>query len=187
MSVRVTTVGISLDRVAALLGKIPGAIPKATGAALKRAGETAKTQAGRFAAAAYYISAGTFSSNSKQTVKMEDSGAGASMSIKFAGRVLPLMTFSTRYSRGGMMFAKVKRNSGGGTLRHVFTANLGGRLAAYERVGKGRFPLSKKFGPSTAHMMQNEDVVEEMAKTISETYDKRIEHEITRILSGYGR
>jgi hypothetical protein len=187
VSVRVEQVGISLDRVTALLGSIPGAVPRAAGAALKRAGETAKTQAGRFAAAEYYISAGAFAGNSKQTVKMQDSGASASMSITFAGRVLPLLTFKTRYSKGGMMFAQVRRDSGGGTLRRVFTANLGGRLGAYERKGKARFPIEGKYGPSTAHMMQNEDVSEEMAKTIIETYDKRIEHEITRILSGLGR
>ena len=187
MSVRVEQVGISLERVTALLGNIPGAIPRATGAALKRAGETAKTQAGRLAAAKYHISTGAYSSYSKKTFKMQDSGASASMDISFAGRVLSLLTFNTRYARGGLMFAQVKRDSGGGTLRHVFTASLGGGLGAYERVGKGRFPLSKKYGPSTAHMMMNEDVTEEMGKTIEETYDKRIEHEITRILSGMGR
>ena len=183
MSIHIQDVGASLDRVVTLLGSIPGAVPKASGAALKRAGETARTHAGRLAAAEYHISAGAFAGNSKQTVKSSDTG----MTVKFAGRVLSLMTFHVRYSRGGLMFAKVKRSSGGGTLRHVFTANLGGGLGAFERVGKSRFPLSKKHGPSTAHMMQNENVSEEMGKIIGETYNKRIEHEITRILSGYGR
>lgn len=184
MSVRVQEVGISLNRVTALLSAIPGAIPKATHAALKRAGEAANTQAGRLAAAEYHISQGGFSANSKQ--RTETSQAG--MTIRYAGRVLPLLTFNTRYTRGGgLMFAQVRRDSGGGTLRHVFTANLGGRLGAYERTGPKRFPVEGKYGPSTAHMMQNEKVTEGMAKTMEETYDKRIEHEITRILSGYGR
>jgi hypothetical protein len=188
MSVRVTSTGVSMERVNAILSGIPGAVPAAVGSALKRAGDAATTKAGRFAAAEYHISQGTFKGNSKQTTTQEGApGGGVSLNIKFAGRVLSLLTFQTRYARGGLMYAKVKRESGGGTLRHVFTANLGGRLAAYERVGRDRFPLSKKFGPSTAHMMQNEDVVKEMDKTIAETYDKRIEHEITRILSGYGR
>lgn len=83
------------------------------------------------------------------------------------------------------MFAQVKRSGGGGTLRHVFTANIGGRLGAYERLTSKRFPVEGKFGPSTAHMMQNENVTKGMVETIEETYEKRIEHEITRILSGY--
>ena len=33
-------------------------------------------------------------------------------------------------------------------------------------------------------MMQDEKVVEQMDKTITETFDKRIEHEILRILNG---
>lgn len=184
MSVRVQEVGISLQRVTALLSSIPGAIPKASHAALKRAGESARTQAGRLAAAEYHISQGGFTANSKQKVQTSETG----MTIRYAGRVLPLLTFNTRYTRGGgSMFAQVRRDSGGGALRHVFTANIGGRLGAFERKGPGRFPVEGKYGPSTAHMMQNEKVTEEMVKTMEETYDKRIEHEITRILSGYGR
>lgn len=184
MSVRVQEVGLNLQRLTALLSSIPGAIPKASHAALKRAGETAKTQAGRLAAAEYHISQGGFSANSKQKTTTSEAG----MTIRYAGRVLPLLTFNTRYTRGGgLMFAQVRRDSGGGTLRHVFTANIGGRLGAFERTTSNRFPVEGKYGPSTAHMMQNEKVTEEMGKTIQETYDKRIEHEITRILSGYGR
>lgn len=183
MSVRVQEVGIGMDRVIALLSGIPGAIPRATHAALKRAGEAANTQAARLAAAEYHISQGSFTANSKQQIKTSEAG----MTIRYAGSVLPLLTFNTRYSRGGgLMFAQVKRGGGGGTLRHVFTANIGGRLGAFERKGKSRFPVEGKYGPSTAHMMQNDKVTEEMSKTIEETYDRRIEHEITRILSGYG-
>lgn len=188
MSVRISSTGVSIDRVTQLLSSIPGAVPAAVRSALKRAGDTATAQAGRFAAAEYHISKGTFNANSNQRTKQEGgTGGGTSLSIKFAGRVLPLLTFQARYSRGGLMYVKVRRDSGGGTLRHVFTANLGYRLGAYERVGRERFPVEAKFGPSTAHMMQNENVVKEMDKTIAETYDKRIEHEITRILSGFGR
>lgn len=181
MKISVQEVGMGLSRVNALLSSVPGAIPKATYAAVKRAGEAAMTQAGRLVAAEYYISQGSFAANSKQTVKTSEAG----MTIRYAGSVLPLLTFNTRYSRGGLMFAQVKRSGGGGTLRHVFTANIGGRLGAYERLTSKRFPVEGKFGPSTAHMMQNENVTKGMVETIEETYEKRIEHEITRILSGY--
>ena len=190
--VTVTSVGTnSLDRVNKILGgSFKTDVWKATHNALLRAGDTASAQAGRFASAEYTISKGTFDAKTKTKTKIEggySAGGVASMSVSFAGRVIPLLTFQSRYSRGCLMHVRVKRDSGGGTLRHVFTANLGGRLAAYERVGRDRFPVEAKFGPSTAHMMQHKDVIKEMDKTISETYDKRIEHEITRILSGYGR
>ena len=115
------------------------------------------------------------------------SGSLMSVGISFAGRVLSLHRFSVRYARGGTLHAKVKRNGSGGPLLHAFTASVKERFGVFERLTKERFPLDRKFGPSTAHMMQNENVTDEMGKTIRETYDKRIEHEITRILSGYGR
>lgn len=189
--VTVTSVGTnSLDRVNKILGgSMKTDVFKAAHWALLRAGDTASAQAGRFASAKYTISKGTFDAKTKTKTKIEggySAGGVTSLSVSFNGRVIPLLTFQSRYSRGGLMHVRVKRDSGGGTLQHVFTARLGGGLAAYERLGRERFPVEGKYGPSTAHMMQNEDVIKEMDKTISETYDKRIEHEITRILSGWG-
>lgn len=43
--------GDSLERVNKILAGVPGGVWKATSAALKRAGDTAKTRAGQFAAA----------------------------------------------------------------------------------------------------------------------------------------
>ena len=47
-------------------------------------------------------------------------------------------------------------------------------------------PVEQKFGPSTGHMMRNEEVIEKMDETIRDTYEKRIEHEILRVLNGWG-
>ena len=58
--------------------------------------------------------------------------------------------------------------------------------AVFERVGSPRFPVEQKFGPSTGHMMRNEEVIEKMDETIRDTYEKRVEHEILRVLNGWG-
>ena len=156
-------------------------------AALKRAGDTAKTKAGQFAAAEYTINKGTFMRNVTEKVRTEGgSGGVASMSVSFAGTVLPLLEFSTRYSRGGQLTTQVKRNGGAATLQHAFAEKVFGPIAVFERVGAPRFPVEQKFGPSTGHMMQNEDVVEKMDETIRDTFDKRVEHEILRVLNGWG-
>ena len=81
---------------------------------------------------------------------------------------------------------KVKRNGGAASLQHAFTAKIFGPIAVFERVGSPRFPVEQKFGPSTGHMMQNEQIVEKMDETIRETFDKRVEHEILRVLNGWG-
>ena len=179
MSVRVTSTGVSLERVTKILGGVASDVRDANYNAMKRAGEAAKTKAGQLAAAEYTINKGTFMSATKQ--KMVSSQTA--LNISFAGSVLPLLQFNTVYGKHHLLRAQVLRKGGGGTLNHAFTARLGGRLKALERLGKYRTPLESKYGPSTAHMMQNETVVDEMHKVIQETYDKRIEHEITRILN----
>ena len=115
--IRVEDVGsISLDRVNKLLAGIPGGIQKAAYSALKRAGDTAKTRAGQFAAEEYTISKGDFMKNvSVKTNITSELGSVVSMSISFAGTVLPLLAFNTKYSRDGLLTTQVKRNGGAAT------------------------------------------------------------------------
>lgn len=179
--------GQSLDRINKLLTGIPGGAIKAASSALKRAGDAAKTQAGRFAAAEYAINKGDFMRNTTIKTKSSATTAGvASMSISYAGNVLPLLTFNTSYARDGSVRTQVKRNGGAQLLEHVFVAKISGHTGVYERLGRSRFPLEQKFGPSTGHMMRNEDVIEQMDETVRETFERRAEHEILRVLNGWG-
>ena len=179
--------GQSLDRINKLLAGIPGGAIKAASSALKRAGEAAKTQAGRFAAAEYTINKGDFMRNTTIKTKSSATTAGvASMSISYAGNVLPLLTFNTSYARDGSVRTQVKRNGSAELLEHVFVAKISCHTGAYERLGLSRFPLEQKYGPSTGHMMRNEDVIEQMDETVRETFERRAEHEIMRVLNGWG-
>ena len=179
--------GQSVDRINKLLAGIPGGAIKAASSALKRAGDAAKTQAGRFAAAEYTINKGDFMRNTTIKTKSSATTAGvASMSISYVGSVLPLLTFNTSYARDGSVRTQVKRNGGAQLLEHVFVAKIGGHTSTYERIGKARFPLEQKYGPSTGHMMRNEDVIERMDETVRETFERRAEHEIMRVLNGWG-
>jgi len=186
--VKVTTIGAEkLERVNKLLAGFPAGAVRASSSALKRAGSTAKTKAGQFAAAEYTIRKGDFMRN--VTTKMElksNAGSVVSLRISYAGNVLPLLTFNTQYSKDGKVQTQVKRNGGAATLEHAFAERVFGPVAVFERLGSSRFPVEQKFGPSTAHMMQNEAVIEKMDQTIQETFDKRIEHEILRIMNGWG-
>lgn len=177
----------SLERANKILAGVPGGIWRAAQGAIKRAGDTAKTQAGQFAAAEYTINKGEFMRNvTEKTTISGDSGGLVSMKISYAGHVLPLLTFNTRFSRRGSLTTQVKRNGGAATLQHAFAAKVFGPIAVFERVGSPRFPVEQKFGPSTAHMMENERVTEQMDATIRETFERRMEHEITRVLNGWG-
>jgi hypothetical protein len=177
----------SFDRVTKILAGIPGGAQRAIWNALKRAGDTAKTEAGRFATAEYTITKGDFMRNTEiKTHMSREAGSVVSMNVRFRGKVLPLLTFNTKFSRDGLLHTQVKRHGSVETLKHVFTAKMHGPIGAYERIGKDRFPVEQKFGPSTGHMMQNDEVIKQMDETIRDTYEKRIEQEIYRILNGFG-
>ncbi|MCM1439161.1 MAG: hypothetical protein NC131_08160 [Roseburia sp.] len=177
----------TLDRVNKILAGFPGGAYKAAYNALRRAGDTGKTKAGQFAAAEYTISKGAFMrSVTEKTTISGGAGGVAEMKISFAGQVLPLLTFNTKFSRDGRVQTQVKRSGGAAALDHAWVAKVYGPAAVFERLGDSRFPIEQKFGPSTAHMMQNEQVVEKMEKTIGETFEARMDHEILRIMNGWG-
>lgn len=90
----------------------------------------------------------------------------AEMKISYAGNVLPLLTFNTKFGRDGRVQTQVKRNGGAASLERAFVARVYGPAAVFERLGSSRLPVEQKFGPSTAHMMQNDQVVEQMEKTV---------------------
>lgn len=185
--VTITQEGRSLDRVNKILAGIPGGAWKAAHSALRRAGDTAKTRAGQFAAAEYAINKSTFMRNVTEKSSIGGGAGGvASMKLSYAGRVIPLLEFHTNFSHDGRVQTQVKRSGGASTLDHAFVARIYGPAAVFERLGTSRFPVEQKFGPSTGHMMQNEAVVEKMEKTVQETFDQRIEHEIARVLNGWG-
>lgn len=181
--VKIDEIGKSkLDRVNKILAGVGGngsLAFKAVYAALKRASDTAKTQAGRFASARYAINKGTFMSNVRIKQKLTGgSGGVASIEVTYAGNLLRLVTFHTKAGPNGVA---VSVKSGGGVLEHAFPiAKYGGNI--YERVGSKRYQLELKYGPSTGHMMQDEGVVEDMNQIIETTFESRIEHEISRIL-----
>jgi len=187
--IKVESVGQNtLDRVNKILAGIQngGGAIKAVYQAAKRAGERAKTEAGRFAGAEYTIGKGGFMSHCKiQTHASGGSGGASSVSITFAGQVIPLIEFNTRWSKGGGLTTTVKSGSTA-TLSHAFAAPVYGSTQAHEHVNGTTGGVKTLYGPSTGQMMQNEKIIQQMDKVIAETFEERIDHEIGRILAGIG-
>ncbi len=181
------TGGFNLERANKLLaglGDNGSSIHKAVYNALRRAADSGKTQAGRFAAEQYTITKGQFMSHIRAKVMQDGGHLGVdSVKILFAGQVIPLIEFRTRFSKDGGISTVVKKG-GGGSLSHAFIANIGGHNV-YERITTKRFPLEKKYSPSAAHMMMDENVEKNMDEHVTKVFNERIEHEITRILNGW--
>ncbi|MBQ7487127.1 MAG: hypothetical protein IJT77_06515 [Clostridia bacterium] len=171
----------SLDYVNSILYEFPGKAMQATYRAAKRASAAGKTEARRYVTKTYNIKAGTFNNNTTTTIKVLGGGSGATkVMIKYSGQLLNLLEFKPKVSRTDGVRYVAKR----GTehhLRHAFDVpRYGGGI--YERVGKPRFPIRIKLGPSTPHMLSDNDVAEPLGKRIMEIFNKRLVHEIDRIL-----
>ncbi len=180
MSIKVHESGISLERIAALLSSIPKQVQQASGRAMQRAAQSGRTQAGKLVTAEYHITPAQFRGKTKESVKTQGL---ASITIRYAGSVIPLIQFNVKRSASGI-FAKAMKSSGGAVLRNSFIATLGSSPNVYTRLTPARFPIKKLFGPSTGHMMQNEKVADKMVEVMQETYERRFEHELNRILGG---
>ena len=183
MGVRIDDIGEMKLKRAKILFKAMGQEDKwyqAVGAAMKRATASAKTQAGRFAAERYAISKGKFMANTHIGYTISPT----SISLSFAGAVIPLIEFggTSGGPRGGV---RVGPKMGGGAITRAFINHVYNTYGVWERVGKRAYPVEQKYGPSTGHMMQDDSVSEKMVEHMEEVFDSRIEHEITRILSGW--
>lgn len=61
-----------------------------------------------------------------------------------------------------------------------------GHLGIFERISKKRMPIEEIMGSSMRSMVSNSVVLDQVYKEAQDTFDKRIEHEIERLLAGYG-
>ena len=171
----------SLDYVNTVLFSFPGKAMVAVNRAAKRAGAAGKTEAKRYATRVYNIKAGQFTKNTTTTVKVMGGGGGATkVIIRYAGAMLDLLEFKPEISNSDGVRYEAKRGNEV-HLRHAFDIqSYGGHV--YERVGKPRFPVQRKFGPSTPHMLRDPEVADPLGARIMEVFNQRLSHEIGRIL-----
>ena len=181
--VRIDEIGSTkIDRVRAILAGLGNdqLFYHAMGAAMKRATDSGKTMAGRYASERYAINKGQFMAKTKIGYEIGATG----VSISFSGSVIPLIEFggTSGGPRGGVSAGP---KLGGGAITKAFINYVNGTYAVWERIGRKAYPIEQKYGPSTGHMMQDDSVSEKMVQHMEEVFDQRIEHEITRILSGW--
>lgn len=177
-----------LDRVTKLLAGINGGVYKAVGSALKRAADSGKTAAKKPVTQEYAISQSEFLQQTRNINHfVKESSGEVSVEFGFAGNVIPLLKFNTRVGSDGRVTTQVKRSSAAQTLDHAFSAKMGSHNGIYERIGADRFPVKELYGPATPQMMySNEEVMDEVEAKVVDTYQSRIDHEILRLLNGWG-
>lgn len=201
--------GQSLSRAEKLLVGIPGGAEKAVKAAMPRAVSYLQKQSGERIRERYAISQANLRAD--ETIKVEyHYGGGVQAVVRFSGHKIPLYRFdgaspkSPQYDKSRLVSALV---SGGWKMVHpgkaasghqlkgtspttfesafVATMNAGDKkhTGIFERNGS---TISEIMGSSVAQMVGNDEVKERLAEDTSRKFEERMEHEIDRLLNGWG-
>ena len=178
----------NLDRVTKLLAGIPGGVYKAVGSAVKRSAQHGLTVGMKIVSEEYAIGQSELKSHTRHVNTIVKDGAGSyEVTFGYRGNVIPLIRFDTRIGKDGRVTTRVLRKSARETLDHAFVAHVGAHTGIFERETKQRTPIKELFGPSAVQAFYaQEETVDKMDDAIRKTYESRIEHEITRVLNGWG-
>lgn len=209
MAIQVSVSCEQLERVEKLLYGIPGAVEKARANAFNRGLETARTTASKEIRKRYAIAAGNL--KKKITVKRASAGGG-NASIEFAGPKIPLYKYtpspkSRTYTtervpveirenvwrlvhKTGRVSAMDSRESGMQARPSAFIATFSsGHTGIFRRVGgnteNGKAKIEEYWSYSIADMLDYGPAKEAVAEKTAETVNRRLEHEISRVLGEY--
>jgi hypothetical protein len=179
----------SFNRAEKLLAGIKGGARVAVSNALERAGTSGRAYAAKAISEEYTLSQSDVRSNTKNFDRIKRNADGQiEITFGYSGNVIPLIKFDTSIGKDGRITTRVKRSSAKGALDHAFTASVHTHTGIFEReYDELRLPIEELYGPSVPQMMySNEAVRTKIESRALETYEKRIEHEITRLLNGWG-
>lgn len=206
--------GEALDHATKVLAGIPDGVNKAIRSALPRTVSSLRGESVRAIQTKYDISAANI--RSKQNISIKYSyGAVSEAYIMFSGRKIPLYRYNgTSPKNPTVNESKTVMVSIDGTLKPMhpgvaaaahqlkgtsptkfqdaFIARMGsGHVGIFERTGgvtsSGRDQIKELQGSSVPQMLGNESVQNHLADRASQKFEERMEHEILRILNGWGQ
>ena len=178
----------TVEKVNAILSGVPKVAQKALSNAINRGLSKVKTGAFKYARKVYTVQSGALNAATKMSVKTTSAGDLAGY-VSFSGAKIPLYKFKvtpTVPKQRTLVKASVMKGSGT-AFEHAFIADMqSGHTGVFERETSKRFPIEELMGLSAAQMIGNDKVIKDVEKDAQETVNKRIEHEIDRLLNGYG-
>lgn len=178
-----------IERVESILSGVQRGPEKVFFNVINRALDTVRTAAGRQIREVYAIKQKDLRAESNIKLK-KASQTDLAGEIAFAGCKIPLYRFNVtpkQPAQGVRVKAAVLKSSAQTEFEHAFIARMqSGHIGMFERATAKHLPIDEFTGPSVAHMAGNSVVLEQVEKEAQETIDKRIDHEMDRILSGYG-
>jgi len=212
-SVKMEVVGQEmLDRAQRMLAGIPDGIDKAVKNAMNRTVANVRVKSIRAIQQKYAISAGNLRTSSNITVKYKY-GSGVQAEIWFRGNKIPLWRYTGSSPKSPMQTEELVHAMVHGQWRTVhpgatasgrqfksrspvrlsntFVATMkSGHTGIFQRTGglaaDGGSAIEEIMGASVPQMIGNEEVLQKISKEAAEKFEERLEHEIMRILNGWG-
>ena len=208
MKVTVQSVGNhTLEKAQTMLAGYPGAVDKAVRAAMARATSHLRSNAVREIRKRYAISANALRAEQNVTIKYSYSN-GVEATVRFAGHKIPLFRYAgtkpsapttdksklvsalvagnwKKVHPGVAASAHQLKSTGLTQFDSAFVARMkSGHLGIFERNDDGG--ITELMGSSVPQMLGNTEVAESISKQAMEKFDQRLDHEINRIILGYG-
>lgn len=179
-----------IERVNTILSGVPKGAEKAISSVIRRANNAVRSETVKGITNVYAISRQNVRAETTINVRTRKANGGVVGVVSFAGYKIPLYRFNVSPTvpvQRATVSAAVMNGNGQTPFAEAFIAQMkSGHMGMFERDGRKRLPITEFMGPSTAQMAGNSVVVERVEEKAQEVINKRIEHEITRILNGYG-
>lgn len=205
--------GEVLDHAAKVLAGISGGVEKAVKSALPRAASSLRGESVKAIKTKYDISAANI--RSKQSISIRYSyGSESAAYIRFSGKKIPLYRYNGTSPKIPTFQDKTVFVDLNGTVKPVrpgvaasahqlkgtsptkfdnaFVAEMeSGHIGIFERTGgvtsSGGNQIRELMGSSVPQMLGSESVTAKLAESASKKFEERMEHEILRILNGWGQ
>ena len=182
----ITITAEQIERVNLILSGVPGGIEKALSGTIRRANNTVRSETLKGITTVYAITRQNVRAETTIKVRTQSNDGGIVGTVLFAGHKIPLYRFNVSPTIP-IQRATVLAGNGRTPFQDAFIARMqSGHTGMFERDGSKRLPISEFMGPSTAQMAGNSIVLADVEEKAQEVINKRVEHEITRILNGYG-
>jgi len=110
--------------------------------------------------------------------------------VRSSGTLIPLYKFKVspnqpRPKNPPKNFkARVLKASSLKPLQGFVAKMKSGHLGVFERKDSSRLPIKELYGPPIPQMLGNEEVWKDIEKEANQTVEKRMDHEIKRLLEG---
>jgi hypothetical protein len=174
-----------IKRIETMLGDMKRKTPNVLANASNRAATTVNASIKREVRKKYIVKAGDI----QQTItKKRASKSNPYTEVVSKGNLLGLDKFKVlprkpNPRRKAPIKVSVKKGEGAKKILQAFVADINGSKVM-RRQGKSRLPIQRLFGPSVPQMIDNEKVRNQIQNDGFDTFTKRLDHEITRLVGG---